>query len=109
AIVLAGACSSSSKSAAPTGSTTPGSTVPKNPNVVLLTHSSFATSKGVLADFTKQTGYKVKVLNPDDAGAMVNQAILRKDNPVADALYGVDNTFLSRALDAGIFDPYVSP
>ena len=37
---------------------------------------------------------------------MVNQAILRKDHPVADALFGVDNTFLTRALDAGIFDPY---
>jgi thiamine transport system substrate-binding protein len=40
---------------------------------------------------------------------MVNQAILTKDNPLGDALYGVDNTFLSRALDAGIFVPYVSP
>ncbi len=37
---------------------------------------------------------------------MVNQAILTKSNPLADVLYGVDNTFLSRALDAGIFEPY---
>ena len=39
---------------------------------------------------------------------MVNQAILTKDPPLADVLYGVDNTFLSRALDAGIFDPYTA-
>ena len=39
---------------------------------------------------------------------MVNQAILTKDAPLADVLYGVDNTFLSRALDAGIFDEYTS-
>ena len=57
----------------------------------------------------KQTGYKVKLVQPGDAGVMVNEAILRKDNPVADALFGVDNTFLTRALDAGIFDPYVAP
>ena len=62
----------------------------------------------VLADFTKQTGYKVKLVQPGDAGVMVNEAILRKDNPVADALFGVDNTFLTRALDAGIFDPYTA-
>ena len=30
----------------------------------------------------------------------------RKDHPVADAFFGVDNTFLTRALDAGIFEPY---
>ena len=43
------------------------------------------------------------MLKGGDAGAMVNQAILTKSNPLGDVLYGVDNTFLSRALDAGIF------
>ena len=47
-------------------------------------------------------------MQPGDAGVMVNEAILRKDHPVADALFGVDNTFLTRALDAGIFDPYTA-
>jgi len=40
---------------------------------------------------------------------MVNQAILSKGHPLGDVLYGIDNTFLSRALSAGIFDPYQSP
>jgi thiamine transport system substrate-binding protein len=40
---------------------------------------------------------------------MVNQAIITVDNPVADVLFGVDDSFLSRALDAGIFAPYESP
>jgi len=39
---------------------------------------------------------------------MVNQAILRKDNPIGDLMYGVDNTFLTRALDADIFEPYTA-
>jgi thiamine transport system substrate-binding protein len=33
---------------------------------------------------------------------------LSKDNPLADVLYGVDNTFLSRAVEAGIFESYES-
>jgi thiamine transport system substrate-binding protein len=107
ALLLAAACSSSAKHAAP--SATPSSTTrPRITTVVLLTHSSFAASPAVLADFTKQTGYKVKLVQPGDAGVMVNEAILRKNHPVADALFGVDNTFLTRALDAGIFDPYVA-
>jgi len=108
AVVLAAACSSSSKHAAPSGSTPPSTTAPHIATVLLLTHSSFAVSKDVLAAFTAQTGYKVKLVQPGDAGVMVNAAILRKNNPVADALFGVDNTFLTRALDAGIFDPYVA-
>jgi thiamine transport system substrate-binding protein len=39
---------------------------------------------------------------------MVNQAILRKDNPIGDLMYGIDNTFLSRAFDNGIFEPYTA-
>ena len=27
---------------------------------------------------------------------------------MADALFGVDNTFLTRALDAGMFEPYTA-
>ena len=104
-VIVATACGSSAKHAA--GSATASTIAPRITTVTLLTHSSFAVSKDVLADFTRQTGYKVKILQPSDAGVMVNEAILRKQNPVADALFGVDNTFLTRALDAGIFDEYV--
>jgi thiamine transport system substrate-binding protein len=43
-----------------------------------------------------------------DAGAMVNQAILTVDNPLADVMFGVDDTFLTRAVKAGIFEPFTS-
>ena len=76
--------------------------------ITLVTHDSFAMSKRVLAAFTKQTGITVKVLPAGDAGAALNQAILTKDDPIGDLLFGVDNTFLSRALSAGIFEPYSS-
>jgi thiamine transport system substrate-binding protein len=102
ALAFLGACGSSGSSKS---SDQPAE---KIETVNLLTHSSFAASKEVLAAFTKETGYKVKVVQPGDAGLMVNQAILRKDNPIGDLMYGVDNTFLTRALDADIFEPYTA-
>ncbi len=76
--------------------------------VTLVTHDSFAVSKPVLRAFTKRTGITVKVLKSGDAGAALNQAILTKDDPLGDAFFGVDNTFLSRALGAGIFVPFTA-
>lgn len=76
--------------------------------VTLVSHDSFAASKSVLAEFTKETGYTVKVLRGGDAGAAVNQAILTKDHPRGDVFFGVDNTLLSRALSNGLFDPYTA-
>ncbi len=77
--------------------------------LVVLTHDSFAMSEPVLQAFEESTGFTVEILRSGDAGQMVNQAILSKNNPLGDVLYGVDNTFLSRALDAEIFSPYESP
>jgi len=77
--------------------------------ITLVTHDSFAVSEDVLAKFEADSGIKVEILRSGDAGTMVNQAILSKENPLGDVLYGVDNTFLSRALDADLFIPYESP
>jgi thiamine transport system substrate-binding protein len=76
--------------------------------ITLLTHDAFAVSDGILQDFTNETGVEVQILTSDDAGTMLNQAILTKDNPIADVMYGIDNTFLSRAVSEGIFEPYTS-
>ena len=81
---------------------------PAPTRLVLLTHDAFAVSEGVLEQFESAHRVDVQILKGSDAGAMVNQAILTKDAPLADVLYGIDNTFLSRATDAGIFDPYTS-
>ena len=107
ALVALTACSGggpspSATAAAPTASPTAGPPT----ELVLLTHDSFAISPAVLAEFESAHNATVKILRAGDAGAMVNQAILTKDNPLADVLFGVDNTFLSRALDANIFEPY---
>ncbi|GAA1005560.1 thiamine ABC transporter substrate binding subunit [Streptomyces thermogriseus] len=74
--------------------------------VTLISHTSWAASKDVIADFEKQSGYTVKVLKSGDAGEAVNKAILTKDHPQGDVFFGVDNTLLSRALDNGLFQSY---
>lgn len=74
--------------------------------VTLVTHDSFAVSDAVLDEFTEETGYTVRVLRGGDAGVVVNQAILTKDDPQGDVLFGVDNTLLSRALDEELFTPH---
>jgi len=77
--------------------------------VVLVTHDSFAISEEVLLQFEEETGITVEILRSGDAGQIVNQSILSKNNPLGDVLYGIDNTFLSRALNEDIFVPYESP
>ncbi len=87
-------------------SASPGSDQPAS--ITLVTHDSFALSDGILADFTKQTGIAVSVDEVGDAGQLVNELILTKDSPLGDVVYGIDNTFASRAASAGILEPYVS-
>ncbi|TDC75621.1 thiamine ABC transporter substrate-binding protein [Streptomyces hainanensis] len=76
--------------------------------VVLVTHDSFEIPQEVLDTFTEETGYRVRTLRGGDAGVVVNQAVLSAGNPQGDVLFGVDNTLLSRALDAGVFTPHES-
>jgi thiamine transport system substrate-binding protein len=83
---------------------------PKGPvALTVMTHDSFAASEAAIAAFEQANQVKVVFLKSGDAGAALNKAILTADAPLADVFYGVDNTFLSRALDAGIYVPYASP
>jgi thiamine transport system substrate-binding protein len=77
--------------------------------LTVMTHDSFTASEGVIKEFEQANNVKITFLKSGDAGAALNKAILSKDAPLADVFYGVDNTFLSRAIDAGIFDSYASP
>jgi thiamine transport system substrate-binding protein len=75
-------------------------------SLTLVTHDSFAVSKATLRAFERAHNVDVKVLAEGDAGAALNQAILTKSNPLGDVFFGVDNTFLTRAIGAGIFAKY---
>lgn len=83
---------------------------PSGPRTIrLMSHDSFAVNEDVIKEFEAAHDARVELLPSGDAGATLNQAILSKDNPLADVLFGVDNTFLGRALKAEIFVPYESP
>jgi thiamine transport system substrate-binding protein len=74
-----------------------------------MTHDSFSVSEGVIAQFEDENNVKISFVKSGDTGAALNRAILSKDAPLADVFYGVDNTFLSRALEADLFEAYPSP
>jgi thiamine transport system substrate-binding protein len=77
--------------------------------LTLLTHDSFDVSEQVLQSFVDETGIDVAVVPLGDAGSALNQTILTRDAPQGDLLFGVDNTFLSRALEAELFLAHESP
>lgn len=77
--------------------------------LTVLTHESFSLDKGLIARFEKESGIRLRFLKAGDAGETLNRAILTKAAPVADVLYGFDNSLLSKALAAGILEPYPSP
>ena len=94
-------------SCTPKATATPVSSEPQI--LTVMTHDSFAASQDVVKAFEDANHAKVNFVKSGDAGAALNKAILTKDAPLADVFYGVDNTFLSRALDADIYEPYPSP
>ncbi len=97
--LLLAACAPAATPAAPAGPAT----------LTVMTHDSFAVSEDLVRQFEQDNNVKLVFAKSGDTGAALNLAVLSKDAPRADVFYGVDNTFLSRALQAGIFEPYASP
>ena len=96
--------------AEPTATTLAPSPTPSKPReLVVLTHDSFDVGKEVIQEFEEANNAKVTIQKAGDAGEVLVRAILEKGNPSADLLYGIDNTYLSRALNQGIFVIYESP
>jgi thiamine transport system substrate-binding protein len=71
---------------------------PENPNPL----------QQAFADFTAETGIDVELLVAGDAGTMLSKAALTAGNPEGDVMWGVDNTLLSRAIEAEVFEPYLA-
>ena len=94
--LLAAACGGGGKASGPV-------------TLTLVAYDSFTPPASVWKAFERSSGIRVRVLLDGDGGEIVNKAVLTKDAPLGDLLFGVDTTFLSRAIGAGIFDPYASP
>jgi thiamine transport system substrate-binding protein len=80
-----------------TGCTTNQETV-----VRLATHDSFYITDEQIAQFESETGFELELIKMGDTGALTNQLVLTKNAPVADAFFGIDNTFLSVATSNGV-------
>lgn len=108
ALALAG-CASPADTSATAGAPTSTSAAAAEPRTVrVVTHDSFALSEDLVTAFEESSGIAVDFIPAGDAGEMVNRAVLSSGNPEADVLFGIDTTLLSRAIDADVFDPYVS-
>lgn len=77
--------------------------------VRLAAHDSFVISDELIQRFETETGFELEVLRLGDTGSLTNQLIVTKRAPIADAFFGIDNTFLGRALDEGIVTGSASP
>ncbi len=94
---------------APTPEPPPPPTPAEPGQITVVTHDSFAVSVGIIEAFEERTGITVQLLAGEDTGSLLSQIVLTKDNPIADVVYGIDNTFLQRALEEDLFVPYRSP
>src|SRR5215218_7186741 len=72
-------------------------------DVVLVTHDSFVLPRSLVKRFEEQSGYHLVVHAAGDGGTLTNKLVLTQGDPTGDVAFGVDNTFASRALDAGVF------
>ena len=96
----------------PTPAYPPATSQPKEPQTLtVMTHDSFAVSESLITTFETQNNVKITFVKAGDAGSAVNRLILTaaSGSASADVFYGIDNTFLSRALDQNLFEIYQSP
>lgn len=102
-LLLATAC------AAPPATPATPTTIGQPQKLVLMSHDSFAVSEAIIRQFEAEHNATIEFLKAGDAGEALNKACLSQANPLADVFFGVDNTFLSRALACDIFEPYAAP
>lgn len=75
-------------------------------SVTIMTHDSFNVPEELVTAFEEETGYSVTTTSPGDAGAVLNQLILQKDNPTVDGVYGIDNYSAETLLAEDILTPH---
>ena len=73
-------------------------------DLTLATHDSFVMNSAQIQDFNTKTGYNLKIVKLSDAGSLTNKLVLTKDSPIADVVFGIDNSFAGVATKAGIID-----
>ncbi|EGV36700.1 thiamine ABC transporter substrate-binding protein [Neisseria weaveri] len=74
--------------------------------VRLAVHKSFSLPKETIARFEQANDAKVVLIKAGSSNEMLNKLILSKANPIADAVYGLDNANIGKASQNGILSPH---
>jgi thiamine transport system substrate-binding protein len=77
--------------------------------VTLVAHDSFVISDESIAEFEASSGFELEIIRAGDAGSLTNRLVLTKDSPIADAVFGIDNTFRGIADENGIIEGELVP
>ena len=72
--------------------------------VTLVAHDSFAISDESIAEFEASSGFQLEIIRAGDAGSLTNRLVLTKDSPIAEVVFGIDNTFRGIADEHGIIE-----
>lgn len=74
--------------------------------VTLIAHDSFYLPEELVAAFEAETGIELQIQQSGDAGAMANQVVLTAGSPVADVVFGIDNSFAARVIESDALEAY---
>ena len=77
--------------------------------VTLVAHDSFAISDESIAEFQEASGFGLEIIRAGDAGSLTNRLVLTKDSPIADVVFGIDNTFRGIADENGVIEGELVP
>ena len=72
--------------------------------VTLVAHDSFAISDESITEFEASSGFELEIIRAGDAGSLTNRLVLTKTSPIADVVFGIDNTFRGVAAENGIIE-----
>ncbi len=74
----------------------------------IYTYDAFpeALETAIVNHFASRHDVTVELQRMQDTGDLYNQTYLERDNPEADVVIGLDNTYVGRAIEADLFQPY---
>lgn len=72
-------------------------------SVRLATHDSFVITDELKEQFETESGFTLEIIRLGDTGSVTNQMVLTKNAPIADSVFGIDNTFMAVAKTNGLF------
>jgi thiamine transport system substrate-binding protein len=77
--------------------------------VTLIAHDSFAISDESIAEFEQSSGFELEIIRAGDSGSLTNRLVLTKTSPIADVVFGIDNTFRGVADENQIIEGELLP